>query len=61
MRRNDWLAVGGVAVLMAPFTYFAGARLWGWDPQWGLPYLVANVAVPAVLAVILHTIRSSQK
>lgn len=61
MRKADWLSIAGVALVMAPFTYFAGARAWGWDSQWGLPYLVANVVVPMVVGVVLHAIRSSGK
>lgn len=61
MRQNDWIGIGAVAAVMAPFTYYAGERAWGWDSQWGLPYLVANVAVPVVLAVLVYVIRSKQK
>ena len=61
MNRNDWAAVIVVALVMAPFTYFAGNRAWGWDSQWGLPYLVANVVVPVVLGFILYAIRNSKK
>lgn len=61
MKKTDWLAVAVVGLVMAPFTYFAGLRAWGWDSQWGLPYLVANVVVPIFLAVILYAIRGSKE
>jgi hypothetical protein len=61
MKKSDWVSIAGVALVMAPFTYFAGARALGWDSQWGLPYLVANIVVPTVVGVILYAIRGSGK
>lgn len=60
MKRSDLISVVVVAIVMAPFTYFAGKRISGWDSQWGLPYLVANVVIPVILAVILYAIRNSK-
>lgn len=58
MKARDWIIVVALASVMAPFTYFAGARAWGWDSQWGLPYLVANVVVPIVVGAIIYAIRA---
>lgn len=61
MRKTDWLLVLGLALLMAPFSYYAGARPYAfWDPLYGLPYLVANVATPAVVAIWIYVTRSGQ-
>ena len=60
MKKSDWMCVAAAALVMAPFTYFAGKRIWGWDSQWGLPYLIANVVIPVFLAIILYAIRSSK-
>lgn len=61
MNKKDLIVVLAVAAIMAPFTYFAGERAWGWDSQWGLSYLVANVVVPVVLAALIFMVRSKKK
>ncbi|MGJ7570868.1 hypothetical protein ACSFBX_10060 [Variovorax sp. RB2P76] len=61
MRKTDCLLVLGLALLMAPFTYYAGARpSTFWESMYGLPYLVANVTTPAVVAIWIYVTRSSQ-
>ncbi|WP_440532561.1 hypothetical protein [Variovorax sp. YR566] len=62
MKKTDLLLVLGLALLMAPFTYYAGARPYAfWEPLVGLPYLVANVATPAVVAIWIYVIRTGQR
>ena len=61
MEDKDLKIVGLVALAMAPLTYFAGLRAWGWDSQYGFSYLVANIMIPISLGVILYAIRSNKK
>lgn len=58
MKDKDWFLILGVALAMSPITYFAGKRAWGWESQYGLPYLTVNIMIPVILGAVIYFIRT---